>query len=67
MKCPRGCQYVQRYGTFAGQKQPAKLSVVHRSLSKSGKTLYEYYQCPKCKRVFKKGHRIHKWKEPKKE
>lgn len=62
MNCPRGCEYVKRYGTWAGKKRPAELSVVFKALSKSGKTLYEYLQCPKCKRIFKKGHRISKWK-----
>lgn len=64
-KCPRGCEYVKRYGAFAGERRPAELNVIFKALSKSGKTLYAYFQCPKCQRIFKKGYRISKWKEPK--
>lgn len=63
VKCPRGCR-IKRRSTYLGGRyeEDARLSLIYTAISKSGKTLYRYYQCPKCHRVFKRGHRISKWK-----
>lgn len=66
MKCPYGCK-IRKRSTYTGYsyQEDAKLSYLKfYTISKSGKTLYEYLYCPKCQRVFKKGHRIHSLKKP---
>jgi len=51
----------QKWNKYDTEK-PMKLDWLDfRSLSSSGKTIYNYFECPKCKRIFRKGKRIHKF------
>lgn len=62
MNCPNKCE-VPKYsnhtrGRFTVMKAAELSRLDFKVLSKSGKTLFHFYECPKCHSVFKKGVRV---------
>lgn len=60
MDCPDGCEKQKHpYNQNDKTLVPIKLNKFENwVLSRSGKTLLFFYQCPKCKTIFRKGKRI---------